>query len=148
MEFPGTCIFCIVTFLNLHILCQQSPHATMRGQSPLIRATRTARLIPIRQQLHPARPSFVCWQCRSIQISAAPTNRPGPDAFDAGRNVEDAQFEVLGAPSSLLSVSLSASQRLYTRRGTLVSVAGKVENVRTLDFSPLHAPPWPSSTPT
>lgn len=44
----------------------------------------------------------------------------------------DAQFEVLGAPYSLLSVSLSASQKLYTRRGTLVAVTGKSENVSTL----------------
>ncbi len=42
----------------------------------------------------------------------------------------DARFEVLGSPYSLLSITLSASQKLYTRRGTLVSVAGKVENVR------------------
>lgn len=42
----------------------------------------------------------------------------------------DARFEVLGAPYSLLSVSLSASQKLYTRRGTLVGVSGKAENVR------------------
>ena len=41
----------------------------------------------------------------------------------------DARFEVLGAPYSLLSVSLSASQQLYTRRGTLVGVSGKAENV-------------------
>jgi hypothetical protein len=41
----------------------------------------------------------------------------------------DARFEVLGAPYSLLSVSLSASQKLYTRRGTLVGVSGKSENV-------------------
>ena len=41
----------------------------------------------------------------------------------------DARFEVLGAPYSLLSVSLSASQKLYTRRGTLVGVNGKAENV-------------------
>lgn len=41
----------------------------------------------------------------------------------------DARFEVLGAPYSLLSVSLSASQKLYTRRGTLVGVSGKAENV-------------------
>lgn len=41
----------------------------------------------------------------------------------------DARFEVIGAPYSLLSVSLSASQKLYTRRGTLVGVSGKVENV-------------------
>ena len=41
----------------------------------------------------------------------------------------DARFEVLGSPYSLLSVTLSASQKLYTRRGTLVTVAGKVQNV-------------------
>jgi len=41
----------------------------------------------------------------------------------------DATFEVLGSPFSLLSVSLSASQILYTRRGSLVGVGGNVENV-------------------
>jgi hypothetical protein len=41
----------------------------------------------------------------------------------------DARFEVLGSPYSLLSVTLSASQKLYTRRGTLVAVAGNAENV-------------------
>ena len=41
----------------------------------------------------------------------------------------DARFEVLGVPYSLLSVSLSASQKLFTRKGTLVAVAGKAENV-------------------
>jgi hypothetical protein len=41
----------------------------------------------------------------------------------------DAKFEVLGAPFSLLSVSLSASQNLFTRRGTLVALSGKAENV-------------------
>lgn len=46
-----------------------------------------------------------------------------------GCNWIDARFEVLGAPYSLLSVSLSASQKLYTRRGTLVGVSGKAENV-------------------
>jgi hypothetical protein len=46
--------------------------------------------------------------------------------------VLDARFEVLGAPYSLLSVSLSASQKLYTRRGTLVGVSGKAENVGAL----------------
>lgn len=38
--------------------------------------------------------------------------------------VSDASFEVLGSPYSLLSVSLSPSQDLYTRRGTLVGFAG------------------------
>lgn len=41
----------------------------------------------------------------------------------------DARFEVLGAPFSLLSVHLSPSQNLYTRRGTLVALSGKAENV-------------------
>ncbi|KAG9773258.1 hypothetical protein KCU88_g5846, partial [Aureobasidium melanogenum] len=36
----------------------------------------------------------------------------------------DASFEVLGSPYSLLSVTLSPSQDLYTRRGTLVGFAG------------------------
>lgn len=39
---------------------------------------------------------------------------------------------MLGTPYSLLSVTLSASQKLYTRRGTLVTVAGKVQNVSEL----------------
>ncbi|KAK4195447.1 mitochondrial biogenesis AIM24-domain-containing protein [Triangularia verruculosa] len=96
----------------------------MRRQAPLLRLSRSIRTTP--------RPSFVCWQCRTVSISASPTNRPGPDAFDAGRAAQtDAQFEVIGAPHSLLSVSLSASQRLYTRRGTLASVGGKVENVHS-----------------
>ena len=43
--------------------------------------------------------------------------------------VVDAKFEVLGGPNSILSVSLSASQNLYTRRGTLIGVGGKAENV-------------------
>ncbi|KIX00961.1 uncharacterized protein Z518_10027 [Rhinocladiella mackenziei CBS 650.93] len=36
----------------------------------------------------------------------------------------DATFEVLGSPYSLLSVALSPSQDLHTRRGTLVAFAG------------------------
>lgn len=35
----------------------------------------------------------------------------------------DATFEILGSPSSLLSVSLSPSQDLHTRRGTLVGLS-------------------------
>ncbi|KAK3320276.1 mitochondrial biogenesis AIM24-domain-containing protein [Cercophora scortea] len=103
----------------------------MRGHSPLVRAARTARITTTK------RPNFVCWQCRAIQISAHPTtsSRPATDAFGASpgaaRDSADARFEVLGSPYSLLSVTLSASQKLYTRRGTLVSVAGKVENAQS-----------------
>lgn len=50
---------------------------------------------------------------------------------------------MLGSPYSLLSVSLSASQSLYTRRGTLVAVNGKVENaVSSLSiFEPFRRAP-------
>ncbi|KAJ4163991.1 hypothetical protein LMH87_005684 [Akanthomyces muscarius] len=43
----------------------------------------------------------------------------------------DARFEVLGSPYSMLSVTLSPSQRLYTRRGTLVALAGKPEDAQS-----------------
>ncbi|KAJ4286005.1 Altered inheritance of mitochondria protein 24, mitochondrial [Collariella sp. IMI 366227] len=104
----------------------------MRRQAPLVKALRPTALTR-----STARPGFVCWQCRAIQISASPTtdSRPPADAFGAypgsQRDSADARFEVLGTPYSMLSVTLSASQRLYTRRGTLVSVAGKVENAQS-----------------
>ena len=47
----------------------------------------------------------------------------------------DATFEVLGSPFSLLSVSLSASQNLYTRRGSLVGVGGNPKNVQSSDIA-------------
>lgn len=43
----------------------------------------------------------------------------------------DARFEVLGSPFSLLSASISASQNLYTRKGTLLGFNGKPENVQS-----------------
>ncbi|KAF2786069.1 hypothetical protein K505DRAFT_368546 [Melanomma pulvis-pyrius CBS 109.77] len=47
----------------------------------------------------------------------------------------DARFDVVGSPFSLLSVSLAASQHLYTRRGTLVGLSGSAENAQsTLSF--------------
>ncbi|KAK4141442.1 mitochondrial biogenesis AIM24-domain-containing protein [Dichotomopilus funicola] len=117
----------------------------MRPHTPLVRQLRLTAAITGAAK----RPGFVCWQCRAIQISASPTtdSRPGTDAFGAypgaHRDSSDARFEVLGSPYSLLSVNLSASQRLYTRRGTLVSVVGKVENVQsTLSLlSPLQRAP-------
>ncbi|KAB5536290.1 mitochondrial biogenesis AIM24-domain-containing protein [Coniochaeta sp. 2T2.1] len=105
----------------------------MRGQSPLIRSARRAAA-----SRAPVRPAYVCWQCRTIQISASPTTespKVGSDVFGApsqtARDSADARFEVIGVPYSLLSVTLSASQKLYTRRGTLVSVAGNVENAQS-----------------
>ncbi|KAJ4254987.1 Altered inheritance of mitochondria protein 24, mitochondrial [Fusarium torreyae] len=100
----------------------------MRGQLPLTRAARGLRLRAL--------PSYTCTQCRSIHINAAPSTeapRVGGDAFGAleTRDPADARFEVLGSPYSLLSVTLSASQKLYTRRGTLVGVAGKPDSAQS-----------------
>ncbi|PNY25210.1 Altered inheritance of mitochondria protein 24, mitochondrial [Tolypocladium capitatum] len=102
----------------------------MRGPSPLLCTARRLRLQPAA--------SYVCRQCRAIQISTAPSTdapRIGGDAFGAPvettRDMADARFEVLGSPYSLLSVTLSASQKLYTRRGTLVAVAGKPDNAQS-----------------
>ncbi|TQN70090.1 Altered inheritance of mitochondria protein 24 [Colletotrichum shisoi] len=103
--------------------------SAMRAQLPLLRPTRGVRLGQA--------PSYVCRTCRGIQISAAPTTeapRGGGDIFGArgaSRDAADARFEVLGSPYSLLSVTLSPSQQLYTRRGTLVGVAGKAENAQS-----------------
>ncbi|KAK5082024.1 Altered inheritance of mitochondria protein 24, mitochondrial [Lithohypha guttulata] len=41
----------------------------------------------------------------------------------------DATFEVLGSPYSMLSVTLSPSQPLHTRRGTLTGLSGDPSNV-------------------
>jgi hypothetical protein len=87
---------------------------------------------------------------RCVQISATPssteptqtlnpTNGGSNSSPSAGRidlSVQnkidrciDARFEVLSSPFSLLSASISASQNLYTRKGTLVGFNGKPENV-------------------
>lgn len=50
----------------------------MRGQVPLARV--------VRNPLSRSRPAHICFQCRAIQISAAPTTespRTGGDAFGA-----------------------------------------------------------------
>ncbi|KAI0595962.1 mitochondrial biogenesis AIM24-domain-containing protein [Biscogniauxia sp. FL1348] len=102
----------------------------MHGASFLVGRSRLGQL--------GSRSRYICRQCRTIQISSSPTTespRLGGDPFgtpiDTSRDVADARFEVLGSPYSLLSVSLSASQRLYTRRGTLVAVSGKPQNTQS-----------------
>ncbi|KAK2628842.1 hypothetical protein QTJ16_001945 [Diplocarpon rosae] len=87
------------------------------------------------RQLH--HPCAVSYQRRAIHISATPTIESPiftgdvlSNSIDAASSA-DARFEVLGAPYSLLSVSLSASQKLYTRRGTLVGFSGKAENAQS-----------------
>ncbi|KAK0101555.1 Altered inheritance of mitochondria protein 24, mitochondrial [Cadophora gregata] len=102
----------------------------MRGRTALGKATRGF------QQLQ--RPCNGGHGRRGIQIGATPTTESPiltgdvlSNAIDASTDSADARFEVLGAPYSLLSVSLSASQKLYTRRGTLVGVSGKAENAQS-----------------
>ncbi|RKF55503.1 Altered inheritance of mitochondria protein 24, mitochondrial [Golovinomyces cichoracearum] len=75
---------------------------------------------------------------KQIHISATPTvesrgTRIEEDDFLSGTPSDpaDARFEVLGPSNTILSVSLSASQNLYTRRGTLVGISGKVQNTRS-----------------
>ncbi|KAJ5259493.1 Altered inheritance of mitochondria protein 24 [Penicillium angulare] len=75
-------------------------------------------------------------QTRYVQIRATPSADPTvngdhlPLANTASSaESRDARFDVVGAPYSLLSASLSASQNLYTRRGTLVGLSGKADNV-------------------
>ncbi|KAI0886784.1 mitochondrial biogenesis AIM24-domain-containing protein [Annulohypoxylon maeteangense] len=84
------------------------------------------------------RTNYICRQCRAIQISSSPSTespRLSGDIFGTSvggfKDVTDARFEVLGSPYSLLKVTLSASQRLYTRRGTLVAVSGKAQNAQS-----------------
>ncbi|PBP18726.1 hypothetical protein BUE80_DR010272 [Diplocarpon rosae] len=101
----------------------------MRGHRLLGNSIREFR------QLH--RPCAGRYERRAIQISATPTIESPiltgdvlSNSIDAASSA-DARFEVLGAPYSLLSVSLSASQKLYTRRGTLVGLSGKAENAQS-----------------
>ncbi|QSS51119.1 altered inheritance of mitochondria protein 24, mitochondrial protein Fmp26 [Histoplasma capsulatum var. duboisii H88] len=69
------------------------------------------------QQLQSAEPGLVNGSYLPASTTANSASSP------------DAKFQVLGAPYSLLSVTLSASQNLYTRRGTLVGLSGKADNV-------------------
>ncbi|EGD93448.1 hypothetical protein TESG_00993 [Trichophyton tonsurans CBS 112818] len=84
------------------------------------------------------KPGPRCGRRRQIHIQAIPSSQLNSVTSDnfhtasttAGSAISpDAKFEVVGSPYSLLSVSLSASQNLYTRRGTLVGLSGKAENV-------------------
>ncbi|PYI21385.1 hypothetical protein BO86DRAFT_333553 [Aspergillus japonicus CBS 114.51] len=100
-----------------------------------VRALSWTRVLPPRARqgalLHRA-----C-QTRGVQIRAAPAEQPATVNGDnlpvsstpTSAESADARFDVIGAPYSLLSVSLSASQNLYTRRGTLVGLSGKADNV-------------------
>jgi uncharacterized protein (AIM24 family) len=58
----------------------------------------------------------------------------------ANHSYADATFEILGSPSSLLSVSLSPSQDLYTRRGTLVGLSSSGDPSSTISTLRLLSP--------
>ncbi|KIV96362.1 hypothetical protein PV10_00243 [Exophiala mesophila] len=68
---------------------------------------------------------------RYISVQATPsTDTSRVDVVGRSTSISspDASFEVLGSPYSLLSVTLSPSQDLYTRRGTLVAFAGDADS--------------------
>ncbi|KAI1880121.1 hypothetical protein JX265_001742 [Neoarthrinium moseri] len=80
----------------------------MRSASALVGRGRARQLA--------GRTSYICRQCRAIQISSLPSTespRFGGDAFgaplDASKDVADARFEVLGTPYSLLSAQSTLS---------------------------------------
>ncbi|KAH7080789.1 mitochondrial biogenesis AIM24-domain-containing protein [Paraphoma chrysanthemicola] len=88
-----------------------------------------------------ARPSPIAARCININATSSSSAEPGlepqvnVDAASVAPASPDARFDVIGTPFSLLSVSLSASQTLYTRRGTLVGLSGKSDNtLSTLSF--------------
>ncbi|KAF2227856.1 mitochondrial biogenesis AIM24-domain-containing protein [Elsinoe ampelina] len=97
--------------------------------------------VPAPLRPHGVSRQFFARQIRTIQINSTPAsstpssaniNIPDPSS---SQDTPDAQFEVLGGPSSLLSASVSASQTIYTRRGSLVGFNGKAENaVSTLSL--------------
>ncbi|KAJ5156295.1 Mitochondrial biogenesis protein AIM24 [Penicillium capsulatum] len=97
----------------------------MTPAMPGVRALSWTRVIP---RVHR--------QTRCVQIRATPSAEPTVNGdhlplatTPSSAESRDARFDVVGAPYSLLSVSLSASQNLYTRRGTLVGLSGKADNV-------------------
>ncbi|KAL4892672.1 altered inheritance of mitochondria protein 24, mitochondrial [Aspergillus ambiguus] len=97
-----------------------------------VRVLSWTRVLPPR-----ARQGVSASQTRCVQIRAAPAEQPASVNGDHlpvvgtanSAQSADARFDVIGAPYSMLSVSLSASQNLYTRRGTLVGLSGKADNV-------------------
>ncbi|GAB1203192.1 hypothetical protein APSETT445_001819 [Aspergillus pseudonomiae] len=107
-----------------------------------VRAVSWTRVLPPRARQGPS--LYRAGQTRCLQIRAAAAEQPSsangnslpvvgtPNSAESA----DARFDVIGAPYSLLSVSLSASQNLFTRRGTLVGLSGKADNVPGLKGLP------------
>ncbi|KAF2152592.1 hypothetical protein K461DRAFT_225950 [Myriangium duriaei CBS 260.36] len=104
----------------------------MRGQA--LRGSASPRLVDI--VVRPTIRHRRCVHINATPASSNPTsstiNIPDPSS---SQPAPDAQFEILGSPFSLLSASVSASQPLYTRKGTLVGFNGKPESaVSTLSL--------------
>ncbi|KAF1916287.1 mitochondrial biogenesis AIM24-domain-containing protein [Ampelomyces quisqualis] len=76
----------------------------------------------------PSRPPRVGARGIRIHATSSATDSSREPHAAAQSDAPDARFQVIGTPFSLLSVSLAASQTLYTRRGTLVGLSGTPEN--------------------
>ena len=104
----------------------------IRGHLPSFRVGFRADMFRYKLPLLPMPPQLmVALQQRHRQVCVLAHSFS--NAFRANVS-EDASFEVLGAPYSLLSATLSASQNLYTRRGTLVGLSGSADHVRCRAF--------------
>ncbi|KAK3709965.1 Altered inheritance of mitochondria protein 24, mitochondrial [Vermiconidia calcicola] len=95
---------------TLDYVCASCRHCSQTRRNPLNRSSR-----------------------RYVQISATPSSSEPQQSLESKNESSssgtDACFEVLGSPFSLLSASISPSQNLYTRKGTLVGFNGTPENV-------------------
>lgn len=108
-------------------ICAASPTPRENGHSQRIWSlgeesadTSTSQYRRRRQQILAGSTSSGSRCLLRLQVSRRPLQWASRHRLTAS----DASFEVLGAPYSLLSVTLSPSQELYTRRGTLVAFAG------------------------
>ncbi|RVD80860.1 uncharacterized protein DFL_008747 [Arthrobotrys flagrans] len=104
------------------------------------RRTRSCILSILQESCTPSRPphSRLVIPTRSVHVKATPSitsltppidltqeTRTIPKLSGKGPFPQTVEFEVLGAPHSLLSVSLPSDAILYTRRGTLLGATAK-----------------------
>lgn len=117
----------------------RQPISLLRGRALPCPSRRPMRRISIQ-----ATPASSSPTIDSADAAVTSLNTPSINNSSPSSTAPDARFEVLGTTSSLLSVSLSASQNLYTRRGTLVGVSGSPDNaISTLSLlSPLARAPF------
>lgn len=137
--------------LKLHLEVQRYlDHLFLRHDSTMRRKAFEHVCLSCRQITNPSRVSGRRYvqisatpasteQQQSLETKTSPSSSPSAGTAMPRQRISrskdlleslDARFEVLGSPFSLLSASISASQNLYTRKGTLVGFSGKAENVR------------------